>query len=511
MSTLRYQMVIVWSDKDGCYLVHLPDFPEPTYRAQGKSYAAAAKKGEAVLQHLRRSEPESPGKVEPSAEASPAAISEIAMVPGEPAIQSASRLSGKAIAVRSPNPQTPSSQTPPFPVLRTALTSISTSVVAFAILTALAFVSEGFKLPWQEPSTSASAEKADTAKESQPDARNQSKSAVNSANSDSRSEANNQSELAANSKSDPPKDSKSDATASTAAVPPLALTNSIAESNAVWAIATYSDKSRNINLILSGDEMGRITISDQGSGQPIRTIEAHTDKVRAIAIAPNARRFVSSSGDGIKVWNLETGELLYSLPSSAPVWSIAIAPDESRFISGASDGTLAAWDLKTGQPLYSNHDDAAVWSVAISPDGRSFVSGDSNRAIRQWDLATGQPLRTFTGHQSDVRAVAISPNGKILASGSWDKTIKLWSLETGELKATLEGHRDRVVSLAISSDSSTLASGSTDTTVKLWSLSDYKLLESLDAHSDWVLTTAFKSKERTLITGGKDKTIKIWQ
>jgi predicted RNase H-like HicB family nuclease len=49
---LRYQMVIVWSDEDGCYLVHFPDFPEQTYRTHGDSYEEAAKNGEEVLQLL---------------------------------------------------------------------------------------------------------------------------------------------------------------------------------------------------------------------------------------------------------------------------------------------------------------------------------------------------------------------------------------------------------------------------------------------------------------------------
>jgi predicted RNase H-like HicB family nuclease len=45
-------MVIGWSDEDGCYLVHFPDFPEQTYRTHGDSYEEAAKNGEEVLQLL---------------------------------------------------------------------------------------------------------------------------------------------------------------------------------------------------------------------------------------------------------------------------------------------------------------------------------------------------------------------------------------------------------------------------------------------------------------------------
>lgn len=52
MVTLRYQMVIVWSDEDNSYLVHLPDFPEQTYRTHGNSYEEAAKNGEEILQLL---------------------------------------------------------------------------------------------------------------------------------------------------------------------------------------------------------------------------------------------------------------------------------------------------------------------------------------------------------------------------------------------------------------------------------------------------------------------------
>jgi len=35
-----------------CYLVHLPDFPEQTYRTHGDSYEEAARNGEEVLQLL---------------------------------------------------------------------------------------------------------------------------------------------------------------------------------------------------------------------------------------------------------------------------------------------------------------------------------------------------------------------------------------------------------------------------------------------------------------------------
>ena len=45
-------MVIVWSDEDECYLVHLPDFPEQKFRTHGETYEEAAKNGQEILELL---------------------------------------------------------------------------------------------------------------------------------------------------------------------------------------------------------------------------------------------------------------------------------------------------------------------------------------------------------------------------------------------------------------------------------------------------------------------------
>jgi predicted RNase H-like HicB family nuclease len=56
MSKLPYSMVVVWSDEDDCYLVHLPDFPEQRFRTHGETYEEAAKNGQEVLELLLEDE-----------------------------------------------------------------------------------------------------------------------------------------------------------------------------------------------------------------------------------------------------------------------------------------------------------------------------------------------------------------------------------------------------------------------------------------------------------------------
>lgn len=52
MMPLHFDMVITWSDLDGCYLVHLPDFPEQHYRTHGNTYEEAARHGQEILELL---------------------------------------------------------------------------------------------------------------------------------------------------------------------------------------------------------------------------------------------------------------------------------------------------------------------------------------------------------------------------------------------------------------------------------------------------------------------------
>ena len=50
--SLKYQMVIQWSEEDELYLVHLPDFPWQQFVDHGKTYQEAAANGQEALEGL---------------------------------------------------------------------------------------------------------------------------------------------------------------------------------------------------------------------------------------------------------------------------------------------------------------------------------------------------------------------------------------------------------------------------------------------------------------------------
>lgn len=49
---LPYTIVILWSDEDNCYLVHLPEFPTQQFYTHGETYEEALKNAQEVLELL---------------------------------------------------------------------------------------------------------------------------------------------------------------------------------------------------------------------------------------------------------------------------------------------------------------------------------------------------------------------------------------------------------------------------------------------------------------------------
>ena len=72
---------------------------------------------------------------------------------------------------------------------------------------------------------------------------------------------------------------------------------------------------------------------------------------------------------------------------------------------------IRIWDLETGELLRSLPDpDSVVW-VTFTPDGRRLLFGGLSWAVRLCDSSSGEPLRPLEGHRDRVTCVKFSPDG----------------------------------------------------------------------------------------------------
>jgi WD40 repeat protein len=267
----------------------------------------------------------------------------------------------------------------------------------------------------------------------------------------------------------------------------------------------------------AGSKRGEVRVWREG-GQILHLAwQAHTDQTYGLAFSPDERMLASGSLDGsVKLWDVETGTLLWSgWQTQGTAW-LAFAPDGSLLASGGHEGTVRLWDAKLGTTLQELPHPGTVFSLAWSPDGHLLASGDVAGTIRLWEIWPSRLatcVEILAGHSSWVPGLAFAPDGNSLASASWDGTVKLWELgEAGRLRLgqTLVGHTDGVRCVAWSPDGGTLASGSVDHTIRLWDIQQGVSRVVLHGHSGLVSGLAFTPDSRQLLSGSEDGTLRLW-
>ncbi len=230
----------------------------------------------------------------------------------------------------------------------------------------------------------------------------------------------------------------------------------------------------------------KVKLWDLKTGRLKGTLVEHQDEIDDLAFSADGQTVASSSLDGrINVWNLGGGCVSgnpcapsYTISenlSRGARYSVAISPDGQTLVSGRYQDGLKLWDLKTGN-LLRTLDVQAAGAIAVSPNGKTLIGTGPKGSVKVWSLQTGEVLRTLPSESdrnpglafNSPGAFAVSPSGQVLASDSESGTIELWNLQTGELLDTLRGHSSQISSLAFSADGQTLVSSGEEGLVKIW-------------------------------------------
>jgi len=267
---------------------------------------------------------------------------------------------------------------------------------------------------------------------------------------------------------------------------------------------------------LQGVEMQDATLSGATLRETVFT-EA-LDAIWTVATSLNEQYWAAGSRWGeVRVWR-ESGKLLHLAwqAHTSTVAALAFSPDEGMFATGSWDGAIKLWDLESGTLLWTSWQTDFIHCVAFSPDGRTLASSGDGATVRLWDAYNGTHLQTLTGNSGPVQALAWSPDGSLLASGGFDMQIRLWKMQEAQPETSvrmLTGHTNWVFSLAFAPDGRTLASASFDRTVKLWDVGgegSLSVRETLTGHTDLVFTVAWSPDGRLLASCGLDQTIWLW-
>jgi len=257
---------------------------------------------------------------------------------------------------------------------------------------------------------------------------------------------------------------------------------------------TYSDGSNIFQLSLPGGKVQH-TIPSWWTGSP------------SLAAVSGRKMVAEANRAGIKLWNLQTGELAHEIPAK-DTHKVALSPDGKFMVTAA--GSTVIWDLKRFEQLreiqvrhglYKGH--------AISPDSRTLAIGHADKTIQLYSLASGELIHTLKGHTMETRSMVFTPDGKTLASGGLDKTVRLWDVETGALNQTIQ-EENWVLGVDISGDGNLLASFQVFGRNKIRSLKDSALLHTILNPERRQFASAALTPDASTLIGCDDIALGAW-
>jgi WD40 repeat protein len=153
----------------------------------------------------------------------------------------------------------------------------------------------------------------------------------------------------------------------------------------------------------------------------------------SIAISDNGRLVAAGSSDGnVYVWRLRPAQ------TAGPFTGLGSSPSD---VALSADGTMVAacvsqqtmvWDINTGDIVSRMPTSASCYRIAFSPDGRRLLTVGQANEISVWNVEDGQMIETLSARNSNFIGVATAvhylPDPRGAVSTGSDGVIRVWRL-----------------------------------------------------------------------------------
>jgi len=269
--------------------------------------------------------------------------------------------------------------------------------------------------------------------------------------------------------------------------------------------------------VLTGHEDGRIRVFDIATGRIVRTLSGIAPATVMTFLGGGKGLLVGCGNGALQYWDLTTGRLVREFlePGMTPhrvpnVISVTPSPDERLVIvrrRGGKDDPegVRVWNLSTGDKVWSLRSNDFQSDPTFFPDGGLLVveggvpSGDdmpaghesgqrrlvlreiqSGRVVRNFDERPGEGL----GASGFAAFLAFTRNGKQVRSIDTDGTARIWDVAGGQQiwSKRMDWGGSRVVSQdgTLAFTPANVQQGPGSTRAKIWDLVEGKLRLVLD-------------------------------
>lgn len=282
---------------------------------------------------------------------------------------------------------------------------------------------------------------------------------------------------------------------------------------------SYCNISPNGEMLATASWSGLCKLWSVPSGEHIRTLKGHNERVGAIVFHPmatksldsSAANMVSCSVDGtVQLWNLEDDAPIGNIEGHTErVSSLAFHPSGRFLGTTCFDKSWRLWDLEQQtEVLHQEGHGKEVYKICFQKDGALAVTAGYDARVLVWDLRTGRNVLSLEGHLSKVLAVDIHNNGYQIGSGSEDQKCMIWDLRKQSSIYTIPAHNNIVSHVKFCENA--LVTASFDGLAKVWLYPTWTPLKTLSGHEQKVTCVDVSPDENFLVTSSFDRTFKLW-
>ncbi len=193
-----------------------------------------------------------------------------------------------------------------------------------------------------------------------------------------------------------------------------------------------------------------------------------------IAFSPNGT-LIAAAGDGISIWDVKTNRKIRTLTgSNGQTRSVSFSANGATLLSSAEDSSIRLWNVETGKMIYSFTVSNYLgypqnYPAVFSPSGDVIADGNF-KSIDFYDLRDRRQIAVFGNAGANVSSIRYSPDGNQLASGTLDDGLTIWDVQTRRRLYSIKSPA-KIYSIAYSSNGKLVVSCASDNLIRIYDVS----------------------------------------